>query len=92
MSAERVVIHGKVQGVWYRAWAVEQATRRGLAGWVRNRQDGAVEALFAGDPAAVEAMIEACRTGPKHARVSEIRRFPAQPPSGTGFRQLPDGD
>jgi acylphosphatase len=92
MTAERVVIHGKVQGVWYRAWTVEQATRRGLAGWVRNRQDGTVEALFAGDPAAVEAMIEACRTGPKHARVSEITRFPAPAPSGAGFRQLPDGD
>lgn len=92
MTAERIVIHGKVQGVWYRAWTVEQATRRGLAGWVRNRQDGAVEALFAGDPAAVEAMIEACRTGPKHARISEITRFPAQPPNEVGFRQLPDGD
>ena len=92
MTAERVVIHGKVQGVWYRAWTVEQATQRGLGGWVRNRYDGTVEALFAGDPAAVEAMIEACRTGPKHARVSKIRRFPAPPPNGAGFCQRPDGD
>lgn len=92
MSAARVVLHGKVQAVWYRAWAVEQATRRGLAGWVRNRGDGTVEALFAGDPAAVEAMIEACRTGPKHARVTRVERFPADPPNESGFRQLPDSD
>lgn len=92
MSAARIVLHGKVQGVWYRAWTVEQASRYGLAGWVRNRTDGTVEALFAGDPAAVEAMIEACRTGPKHARVARVERFPADPPREAGFRQLPDGD
>jgi acylphosphatase len=92
MSAERVVIHGKVQGVWYRAWTVEQATRRGLSGWVRNRYDGTVEALFAGAPAAVEAMIEACQDGPRHARVSQVERFPADAPEKSGFYQLPDGD
>jgi acylphosphatase len=92
MKAERVVIHGKVQGVWYRAWTVEQARQRRLAGWVRNRRDGTVEAVFAGDGASVEAMIEACRTGPKRARVGEIERFPAEAPQGTGFHQLPDAD
>jgi len=92
MKAERVVIYGKVQGVWYRAWTVEQAHHRRLSGWVRNRRDGTVEAVFAGDPEAVEGMIEACRTGPKHARVTEIERFPSPPPTASGFRQLPDGD
>ena len=92
MKAVRVVVTGKVQGVWFRAWTIEEAQKRNLRGWVRNRRDGSVEAMFAGAPAAVEAMIEACRTGPKHARVSEITRFPAPAPSGAGFRQLPDGD
>jgi acylphosphatase len=92
MKAERVVIHGRVQGVWYRAWTVEQARHRRLAGWVRNRRDGTVEAVFAGEPEAVEAMIEACRTGPKRARVTDIERFPAAPPEATGFHQLHDAD
>jgi acylphosphatase len=92
MSAVRVIIYGKVQGVWYRAWTVEQATQRGLGGWVRNRYDGTVEALFAGDAAAVEAVIEACREGPRHARVSRVERFPAEAPKAAGFFQLPDGD
>lgn len=92
MKAERVLIHGKVQGVWFRAWTVEQARRRRLAGWVRNRADGTVEAVFAGEAAAVEAMIEACRTGPKHARVTEIERFPAAASEAGDFRQVPDAD
>lgn len=90
MSAVRVIIRGKVQGVWFRAWTVDAATRRGLAGWVRNKHDDSVEALFAGPDEKVEAMIEACREGPKHARVVDIERFPAEPPKEAGFRQLPD--
>ncbi len=88
MSAVRVVIHGRVQGVWYRGWTVDQATARDLDGWVRNRRDGTVEALFSGDDAAVEAMIEACRSGPPAARVRDIERYPAQPPGMPGFRQI----
>jgi acylphosphatase len=65
-------ISGKVQGVWYRAWTVEQATARGLLGWVRNRLDGSVEALFAGPVDRVADMIEACRQGPKAARVANV--------------------
>ena len=49
MTARLVRIRGKVQGVWYRSWTVEQAAQRGLRGWVRNRQDGSVEAMFAGE-------------------------------------------
>lgn len=90
MSAVRIVIRGRVQGVWYRAWTVDNATRRGLAGWVRNMRDGSVEALFSGPDDKVEAMIEACREGPKQARVVGIDRFPAEPPKETGFRQKPD--
>lgn len=85
----RVVIIGRVQGVWYRAWTIEQASARGLGGWVRNRQDGSVEALFSGPAAAVDDMVKACHTGPKLARVESIETFPADPPSGAGFRELP---
>ena len=67
-----VVVRGRVQGVGYRAFVEDEAIRRGLEGWVRNRRDGAVEALFAGPTAAVEAMIAACRNGPYGARVDDI--------------------
>jgi acylphosphatase len=83
----RVVISGRVQGVWFRAWTTEQAEKRGLAGWVRNRLDGSVEALFSGPAAAVDAMIEACRQGPPAARVDHIAQYPADPPAEPGFRQ-----
>lgn len=66
-------IRGRVQGVWYRGWTVQEATRRGLIGWVRNRIDGSVEALFHGPAAAVDDMIVACRRGPPAARVDDIR-------------------
>jgi acylphosphatase len=89
-KAERVRISGKVQGVWYRAWTVEQAEARDLDGWVRNRQDGTVEALFVGPADKVDDMIAACHRGPKHAKVEAVNREPAQGIVGEGFRQLPD--
>lgn len=67
-----VRVHGRVQGVAYRAWTVYQATDRGLDGWVRNRMDGTVEAVFAGLSSEVDRMIEACRDGPPAARVTHI--------------------
>ena len=88
-TAVRVVIHGRVQGVWFRGWTRDRATSLGLSGWVRNRRDGTVEALFAGDERDIEEMIAACRDGPPAARVTSIERFPAAPPSEAGFRQLP---
>jgi acylphosphatase len=72
MKAVRVVIHGRVQGVWFRAWARDQAVARGLTGWVRNRRDGTVEAVFEGEAAAVAAAVEACRRGPFGARVDAL--------------------
>ena len=69
----RVVISGRVQGVWYRGWTCEQAGMLGLMGWVRNRRDGTVEALFLGDSESVEAMIARCHDGPPAARVIEVR-------------------
>ena len=68
-----VVIRGRVQGVGYRAWAEYTALERGLEGWVRNRRDGSVEAVFAGPPEAVAAMIAACRHGPSGSRVDSDR-------------------
>jgi acylphosphatase len=70
--AKRCRISGKVQNVWYRAWTVEQASARGLKGWVRNLANGDVEALFAGPAEKVADMIEACYQGPKAARVANV--------------------
>jgi acylphosphatase len=67
-----VVVRGRVQGVGYRAFVEDEAYSRGLHGWVRNRRDGSVEAVFAGPRSAVEAMIEACRRGPISARINAL--------------------
>jgi acylphosphatase len=87
--AVRVRIRGRVQGVAYRYWTVEAAGDRGLRGWVRNRRDGSVEALFVGVPELVEDMIDACRQGPPAAHVTGIEREAAEDPGASGFRQLP---
>lgn len=82
-------IHGRVQGVGYRAWTEKNAIRRGLTGWVRNRTDGTVEAVFCGEEQAVENMLKDCETGPLSARVSHVeRKMPDSPPPAS-FRQLP---
>jgi acylphosphatase len=67
-----VIIRGRVQGVGYRAWTEVTAIERGIEGWVRNRRDGAVEALFSGEEDDVAAMIAQCRRGPPGARVETI--------------------
>jgi len=85
--AVAVRIEGRVQGVWYRGWAVDEAERRGLCGWVRNRSDGSVEALFIGPEALVAEMVAACRRGPPAARVSNVVETPAQDDGSQGFRQ-----
>jgi acylphosphatase len=75
----RAIIRGRVQGVGYRAWTQAEAVSRNLAGWVRNRADGSVEAVFAGDPDPVAAMAECLLRGPPGSRVTglEIRDAPA---------------
>lgn len=72
MICRRLVVTGRVQGVFFRDWTVEQARGLGLDGWVRNRADGSVEALVAGAPEMVEAMIERARRGPPAARVDDV--------------------
>jgi len=79
-------ITGRVQGVGYRAWAIETAARLRLRGWVRNRGDGSVEALVIGPDDAVAAMIEACRVGPFAARVTEVAVSDAADDGSDGFR------
>ncbi len=75
MSAIRhMIVHGRVQGVGFRAFVEHEALKRGLAGWVRNRRDGSVEAVFAGEADAVARMIEVCRRGPMGARVDVLHQ------------------
>ena len=88
MNAKRLVITGRVHGVGYRAWMVHKATELGVSGWVRNRSDGAVEALIAGDVASVEELSRLCRRGPRMAEVSSIDEDLAEPPEELGFYQV----
>ena len=88
-TAIRVRISGRVQGVGYRNWCVREATQLGINGWVRNRADGTVEALFEGRKVAVEKMITLCHEGPLFADVSTITSEPAKGITEKGFRQLP---
>ncbi len=85
MKRVRVVISGRVQGVWFRAWTREEAQRRGLDGWVRNRRDGTVEAAFQGEDAAVEGMLEACWEGPPYAAVKGVETFAQDESLEPGF-------
>jgi acylphosphatase len=72
MVRRRVVVRGEVQGVFFRDSTKKEAESRGVAGWVRNREDGAVEAVFEGSADAVEAMVEWCRSGPSRADVEDM--------------------
>ena len=85
MNAKRLVISGRVQGVGFRVWMQEHAMVLGVSGWVRNRVDGSVEALVAGDVAAVEELLRLCRRGPRMAQVVSIDEEMADPPDYPGF-------
>jgi acylphosphatase len=95
LMIRRVVVRGRVQGVGYRAWTEDTALLNGIDGWVRNRRDGSVEAVFAGPHAAVEAMIEACWRGPDSALVEAVEQHEAGPDElamrhgSDGFSVLP---
>ncbi|KAA5604653.1 acylphosphatase [Roseospira marina] len=84
----RVRITGRVQGVWFRGWTVETAQDLGLDGWVRNRADGSVEAVFQGAEETVARMIAACHDGPPAARVTQVTRAAEPPLTEPGFRQI----
>lgn len=89
MRARLLRIAGRVQGVGYRDWLQREARRHGLSGWVRNRADGTVEALLAGEEDALSAVLSACRRGPPLARVERIEESFAEPPEVVGFTRLP---
>jgi acylphosphatase len=87
MKRVRAIIRGHVQGVWFRGWTFDEAGRRGLDGWVRNRHDGTVEAVFAGEEALVDDMIAACWQGPSAAIVRHVEVEPVHEPVAPGFHQ-----
>lgn len=85
-----MIISGRVQGVGYRDWTQAVARQLGLRGWVRNRLDQTVEALFAGEAATVDDMVAACRRGPSLARVTTVDVLPADSADVTdGFTRRP---
>ena len=81
----RVLVSGRVQGVWYRQTTADTARAAGVAGWVRNLPDGRVEAVFEGAAAAVDAVIAWCSEGPPNARVDSVDVVSEQPVGATGF-------
>ncbi len=85
MTRRRVVVHGRVQGVFFRGSTMERAREVGVNGWVRNRPDGTVEAVFEGSPEQVAEMVRYCRQGPPWARVERIEEFEEAPEALGGF-------
>ena len=82
----RVVVHGHVQGVFFRDTCRRQADARGVAGWITNRPDGAVEAVFEGNPDDVAALVDFCRHGPRGADVRSVEESSEEPEGLNGFR------
>ncbi len=85
MIRRRVFVHGRVQGVLFRDTTRRHALQRGVAGWVRNRPDGSVEAVFEGEPDAVDRLVELCREGPRGAAVERVDVSDEEPEGLTGF-------
>ncbi len=84
-----VALGGRVQGVWFRDWTQKKARALGLSGWVRNRRDGGVEALFSGPATDVETMIAKCGRGSPLSRVDEVQIIEADGFEGEGFEIRP---
>lgn len=85
MIRRRVIVHGRVQGVFFRDTTRRRALELGVAGWVANRPDGTVEAVFEGDPGPVEAMVGFCRVGPRGAAVERVEVAEQSPEGLEGF-------
>jgi acylphosphatase len=85
MVRRRVVVHGRVQGVGFRYGLARAAGTRGLAGWARNRPDGTVEAVFEGEPEAVESLVRFSREGPRGSDVERVDVFEEDPEGLTRF-------
>jgi acylphosphatase len=80
-----VIVRGRVQGVFFRDTVRRMADSRGVAGWVRNREDGAVEAIFEGPPEGVESLVRFCHEGPRGAVVEQVEAFDEDPEGIAGF-------
>lgn len=91
MSAVRVIVEGRVQGVGYRAFVVDEAQARGLMGWVRNLRDGSVEMVLSGGEADIASMIAACRRGPRLAAVTNVEVQPVAEAGWPDFAIRPTG-
>lgn len=90
MASLRLQLSGRVQGVGFRYAMREEAQRRGVRGWVRNRRDGSVEALLQGNSEGVEALVAWARQGPPGARVTQFQSIPAdEEPEHSGFELRP---
>jgi acylphosphatase len=86
MRRVRVMISGRVQGVFFRVSCAERAEELGLSGWVRNASAGGVEAVFEGEDAGIDAMLAWCREGPPYAKVDHVAIAEEVPTGAQGFR------
>jgi acylphosphatase len=85
MVRRRVIVHGRVQGVWFRGATEAEARAAGVAGWVRNRADGSVEAVFEGPAERVARLVDFCGRGPRAARVDRVETFEEAPEGLVAF-------
>jgi len=85
MVRRRVIVHGEVQGVFFRDTARQQAQDARVSGWVRNRGDGAVEAVLEGEDGAVDRVLDFMRTGPERAKVVNVEVVDEEPEGIDGF-------
>jgi acylphosphatase len=85
IARRRLIVHGEVQGVFFRDTASREASANGVSGWVRNTPEGTVEAVFEGQPDAVERVIGFAREGPDRAEVERVETFEEEPEGLTGF-------
>ena len=89
MTARRLIVRGRVQGVFFRGWTADEARALGLSGWVRNRRDGTVEMVIDGPEDAIAAMVERVHRGPPAARVERVEVADADEAPPRGFEQRP---
>jgi acylphosphatase len=85
-SRQRIVVHGHVQGVFLRDSVRGRAEQEGVSGWIRNRADGTVEAVFEGDPERIARLVAFCERGPRGARVDRVERLDEEAEGLTGFQ------
>ena len=89
LTTLRLKVVGDVHGVGYREYAIIEANKRSLTGWVRNRSDGTVEIVASGPTKDIEAFVGACMRGPSEARVTNVEMGPAEGPDTLGFKRRP---